>query len=176
MIISNDLEDAAEKAVAVAEIYSQATKVRNQPKRKMTKSLSKRGLERCGSGSAMVATCSFSRLSRPFPFPLSLSPSLCLPLSLSLSLCAVPQFFRARLVSFLLDFWRGGVVGFGPHRRRQCHTPCRMELRPRQALGDVDASYPKSRCLRPSVGKCVRGIGGDCLNIVAAAAAADRLC
>lgn len=27
MIISNDLEDAAEKAVAVAEIYSQATKV-----------------------------------------------------------------------------------------------------------------------------------------------------
>ncbi|CAN0449911.1 unnamed protein product, partial [Hapterophycus canaliculatus] len=28
MIISNDLEDAAEKAVAVAEIYSQATKVR----------------------------------------------------------------------------------------------------------------------------------------------------
>lgn len=28
MIISNDLEDAAEKAVAVAEIYSQAIKVR----------------------------------------------------------------------------------------------------------------------------------------------------
>lgn len=28
MIISNDLEDAAEKAVAVAEIYSQASKVR----------------------------------------------------------------------------------------------------------------------------------------------------
>lgn len=27
MIISNDLEDAAEKAVAVAEIYSQASKV-----------------------------------------------------------------------------------------------------------------------------------------------------
>lgn len=27
MIISNDLDDAAEKAVAVAEIYSQATKV-----------------------------------------------------------------------------------------------------------------------------------------------------
>lgn len=28
MIISNDLDDAAEKAVAVAEIYSQASKVR----------------------------------------------------------------------------------------------------------------------------------------------------
>lgn len=30
MIISNDLDDAAEKAVAVAEIYSQATKVTKQ--------------------------------------------------------------------------------------------------------------------------------------------------
>ena len=104
MIISNDLEDAAEKAVAVAEIYSQATKVRTSEKGKdnpqTSGSLAQSVWEQQRFGDALAAASNFKLF-------VSLSPSLFSSQSRPLSLCLSMDGLCPILISVFLRIVSG---------------------------------------------------------------------